>query len=85
MIEAIAKKLAHAAEKCEININLRESYSGRGMFGMTTWAIDLDSWNDFTELAVEAAGYMLSAEKQHFLHAIRRMRSDSMGLGIVVY
>jgi hypothetical protein len=85
MIETIAKKLADTAETCQITINLRESYSGRGMFGKTTWAIDFDSWNDFTELAVETAGNMEQTERRQFLQAIKRMRSDSMGLGIVVY
>lgn len=77
---------AHIAELiCSVNgsLELRENYSGRGMYGNTTTAIVFDSHNEFLAACVEAA--LNSDDFDEFLDEISRFSYDSMGLSKIVY
>jgi hypothetical protein len=67
---------------------LRESYSGRAMYGKTTFAVTFDAKGDF-ERALVRAGYELGRQGSDDVEAVLSdldgLRTDSMGLGIIVY
>lgn len=55
-------------------LELDESYSGRGMFGKTTYAITCDDIKDFDDACIDALAKASSS-----------YRKDNMGLGYVIY
>lgn len=68
--------------------DLRDDYSGRAMYGKTTYAVTFDSRSDFERALVRAAyelGSKGSDDVEAVLNDLDNLRSDSMGLGIVVY
>lgn len=68
---------------------IRDDYSGRGMFGKSEHAVVFDNHTDFHRALVFAAfelGQDGSFEDpESFLLDLGNLRLDSMGLGIVVY
>lgn len=82
MQEKAARALASALEEhCEVTVELRDDYSGRAMYGKTTYGISGDF--GFSDVAIAWA------------HACREDEDlepedvgfgyDSMGLGIIIY
>ena len=67
---------------------LSDSYSGRAMYGETTYAVTFESKSDF-ERALVRAGYELgrkgSDDVEAVLSDLDGLRTDAMGLGIVAY
>lgn len=67
---------------------VRDDYSGRGMYGESTYAVTYDSNSDF-EAALLNAAFDLGAngadDVEGLLADMRNLRKDSMGMGIVVY
>lgn len=55
-------------------LTLDETYSGRGMFGKTTYAIICDDLIDFDNACIDALGKASSS-----------YRKDNMGKGYVIY
>ena len=74
-----AKQIFQALEDNGVIAYHREHYSGRGMYGDTTDAIVTDD-EQGSGIVYWAAGQTGIA-----LHEIERFRTDSMGLGTVVY
>ena len=67
---------------------MRDDYSGRGMYGETTYAVCFDSQSDFERALLNAAfdlGQNGADDVEGLLSDLRNLRRDSMGLGIVVY
>ncbi len=69
---------------------IRDDYSGRGMYGTQTYAVSFDSESDFRTSALSAAfalGEQAETDDDVYDHleALKLLRMDSMGLGIVVY
>ena len=83
MKENVAKALAQALEnECGIEVNLRDSYSGRCMYGKTTWAIS----GDFSTGDVACAwAYAVQYDDDLRPDMIEGLSEDSMGLGTVIY
>jgi hypothetical protein len=82
-----ADALERAAFDCGVEVQARESYSGRGMFGERTAAVTFDRWAD---LLVAAAAAALAAdddskENEDLVEELSRLRFDQMGLGHVAY
>lgn len=73
-----------------IEIETREKYSGRGMFGSSTGAIVISCKADLLRLAVLAGAAAVRDEAEglteyEVAEAFAALRSDSMGHDIVVY
>lgn len=71
-----------------IDIELREEYSGRGMFGGITSGVVVDSLSEF----ISAVGdYLSSAEAddieiiKEIGSAIKHIKTDSMGYSVIIY
>jgi hypothetical protein len=87
-----AQALAEAAEALGVEgVNVRESYSGRGMYGDTTSGVVCKSVGDLLICAAEAA-LMLAADPASgdaaadaFLEDLRDVSWDGMGLSVIVY
>jgi hypothetical protein len=66
----------------------RSDYSGRGMFGKTTYAVTCGGWSTFCQVAARAAA-MLAADGKpasDFIDSLGRLSWDSMGRdSIVIY
>jgi len=84
-----AQGIVDAAEAEGVELQVRESYSGRGMYGAETAAIVAD---DLGDLLVGIARYcgeldpcQDDAKICDVVHFCQSMRQDSMGRGIVVY
>jgi hypothetical protein len=64
---------------------MREDYSGRGMYGASTHAVVFDSFNDFLS-AVGAIMQNCDEEECNKVGtAMHKVKTDSMGTGIVIY
>lgn len=66
----------------------RDDYSGRGMYGESTFAVCYDDTGDFESALLNAAfdlGKNGDGDVEEVLHEMKNLRKDSMGMGIVVY
>lgn len=69
---------------CEFGGEVREGYSGRGMYGKTTTGIVFDSEGDF----FEAIGEVMECDiedREEVAKAMRNLKTDSMGTGVIYY
>jgi hypothetical protein len=67
---------------------IRDAYSGRGMYGKSTHAVVYDSRGDFESALINAAfevGSRGSDNVEGILGELKNLGTDSMGMGIVVY
>lgn len=62
-----------------------EDYSGRGMFGSKTDAVTFDSEREFMNAIAEVMVSDDEDERELVAEAIRNIRSDSLGLGVIYY
>jgi hypothetical protein len=74
----------------ENNGEIRDNYSGRCMYGAQTFAVVYDDGSQFQEAILDAAFRLgQDADDDHDaydkLMQLREIRTDNMGLGIVVY
>jgi len=67
-----AKRIVANLKKKGVDCEVRESYSGRGMWGRTTPAVVV--FDSFNATEAEASSRVLKGSK-----------SDSLGLGVVYY
>lgn len=89
MQEVTARFIQNIVENIGEEVNFRPDYSGRGMFGKTTYAVDLD---DETLLSAALAGFILentdplTHDMEVALNEIQSgFHRDSMGRGVVIY
>ena len=74
-----------------LEIKPREEYSGKGMYDRQTCAIVCDDIGDFVAAVAQGAINLFEENPQNytgaanFIEDMRGLRTDSMGLGIVVY
>lgn len=76
----IAKRIKAA----NIGMLLEDDYSGRGMFGETTHAITT-TFPVFAWAVALAARDIPAEDFDEFLDALRSVRAESMGRGVVFY
>jgi len=80
--------LLEAGSAIGIDMEPRDDYSGRGMYGRTTSAIVVESLSDFLGAAVQA-GVILGETRDpyaaEFIGDVQRARTDSMGRRTVLY
>ena len=58
------------------------SYSGRCMYGRTCLGVDCDGLED---LLIAVASGVNDDNREDVVYALRGLRSDSMGMGVIVY
>lgn len=101
MKEAAAKMLFEAASDADLEVEIREDYSGRGMYGKTTFAVVVDDVMDLLAATIKYAaevgydvGYAVAIEEatkgslgddKFEAPDFRNLRTDSMGMRVVVY
>lgn len=68
---------------------LRENYSGRGMYGNSTAAVMFDTKAEFYTALADALSDALEGEMRYdadlLLAVLRKHRFDSMGMSVIVY
>ena len=80
-----AKRLGYTGRDCDRDerVTVQKTYSGRGMYGKTTFALCIPH---ASYIAMMAAGALVKrADREEFAKEMRTLRTDSMGLGMVVY
>lgn len=86
MQKELAERLEHILFNGGYEVNLRDDYSGRCMYGKETHAISGDfSISELLSLVLEAVKHGTLTEDD--LSDIKRfgLSQDSMGLGVVIY
>lgn len=66
------------------DVNIRDNYSGRGMYGDTCFGIDFDSPRDMAKFVI-AWAYSAGERGEELPEWLPEFREDSMGRGIIVY
>lgn len=75
----------------DAGLEMREDYSGRGMMGETTAAVEADSFTDVLRAAVDVAGDVVKSPDCYefnyddFYKAMKKLRYDQMGRGLIFY
>lgn len=69
----------------EFGGELWEEYSGRGMYGSTTAAIEFDSESDFYAALGEVMECDMEDREEVAKYLRGRVNIDNMGRGIIVY
>lgn len=93
MDKELAETLVQVLEDEGIEASLRESYSGRGMYGETTAGVALDGdAGDILRAVINNATCFIKEEEEpvEFFDlserfSIGNLRQDSMGMGMIVY
>ena len=82
-------KVAQLIVEAGGDVELREDYSGRCMYGEKTCAVVCSSFSEFVAAVAAAAGGLDPAHEDEVIEdivlACQSLRHDQMGLGIVVY
>lgn len=81
MKEKVARALYDALENEGVTVELRDDYSGRGMYGKTTFGLS----GDFGFCDVAVAWATACQEDEELRPSELGFTSDSMGMGIVIY
>lgn len=84
MKKELAEALFDACDNNGINADIREDYSGRGMYGKVTCGIVVDSVADVLSCLVNNADLFVG-ENGERLFADCNFRTDSMGRGTIIY
>lgn len=75
-----------AAEILEgYGLEVRKDYSGRGMFGVTTYAIVCMTEEFYSALAEGFEDSLSDEERHHLAVMLRNLSKDSMGAQVIYY
>lgn len=81
-----ADALREAADSMGLELQVRDDYSGRGMYGKTTHAVVADLNTLFQCIAYAASAVIKEDDIDDFVHEIGRTHRDSMGRSeLVIY
>ncbi len=97
MHDLIARRIVEVAEDAGIELRLQEDYSGRAMYGETTYGVvgSLSGFmqavvmatesvvDDENNMALDAGGAPISTDK--LVRAMSSIRTDSMGRSTIFY
>lgn len=81
----LAEAIIEAIECSGAEAKLRENYSGRGMYGETTCGVVTDESLVFVIGSVISAPELFAEDEGFAKFDVGVLRSDSMGLGIIIY
>lgn len=91
MKEFVAKAIANALEEEGTRVSIREDYSGRGMYGKTTFGVVAPDWAVLIRAVATAAVSIAenntddSPDPHDFAREMGKLRWDNMGYDIIVY
>lgn len=89
-----ARKIVQAGDDLGLELNIREEYSGRGMFGKKTAGVVFDSLNDLLQSVAHAAAETAIEDfeehdgdesMQDFMEGLEIKGQDNMGMSSIVY
>jgi len=80
-----ADALKEAADSMGIELQVRDDYSGRGMYGKTTHAVVGELNTIFQCIAFAASDIVDEDNLDDFTWEMGKLRRDSMGFDIVIY
>lgn len=92
MKKEIAEAILEASETIGLNLEMREDYSGRGMYGDKTHAIVGDA-DEFRQATCYAAVMITQSEDEEdsqvtvdeYIEAMAKIRTDNMGRSDLVW
>lgn len=67
------------------NGEIYEEYSGRGMFGKTTTGVKIENQEDFFNIIADILEDGDDEEREEVAKAMRKLKWDSLGLGLIFY
>ena len=86
MNQQTAKAIFDAAMSTDLEVEIRDGYSGRGMFGRKTTAIIFDELADLLVPVAQAARDIPDeAEAEAFLLDVANLRFDNLGRSQIAY
>ena len=85
MKKKTAVALRNAAEELGVDIEVDNDYSGRGMYGDTTYAVTVSGVASLATLIAVAGRSIDSASHEQFVTDMQNLRSDNMGRDYVYY
>ena len=85
MQKKTAVALRNAAEELGVDIEVDKDYSGRGMYGDTTYAVTVSGVASLASLIAVAGRSVDSASHEDFVEDMQNLRSDNMGREYVYY
>lgn len=85
MNKKTAVALRNAAEELGVDIEVDKDYSGRGMYGDTTYAVTVSGVASLASLIAVAGRSIDSASHEQFVTDMQNLRSDNMGRDYVYY
>lgn len=65
-------------------LNVRNDYSGRGMYGSETWAV-VGSYRELFEAIAETMAYGNEEDREALAEALPDLRIDNMALDYIFY
>lgn len=83
MSSSAMEQIVKAAEACGLDITAYEGYSGRGMFGETTYGVVVKNLADLLTAVCEAT--RASDDPGDFIADLIEVGSDSLGHDMIVY
>jgi hypothetical protein len=83
MTSSAMEQIVKAAEACGLDITAYEGYSGRGMFGDTTYGVVVKSVADLITAACEATRAI--DDPDGFIGDLIEVKTDSLGRDMIVY
>lgn len=84
MKKEVARAVARAARELCFDVEVHKDYSGRGMYGQTTYGLVMSSIGWTTSVA-EAAGHLRGEAHENFVNDLRNIRTDNMGFQYIYY
>ena len=80
---AIARQIIAAVDACDNPARLCENYSGRGMFGTKTTAVEVD---DLAAWMTAVSYAIIDSDDPHAIAgAMAKIRHDDLGRGLIFY
>ena len=85
MKKEVAETIKEAMEDCGFECEMK-TYSGRCMYGTETWSIQGDfSLANILSAVINRADLFVNENGESNIDYVEEFRSDSMGLGVVIY
>ena len=78
------KEVAELLEYNNYDIEVRDDYSGRGMYGQETYGV-VCSQDDYNQAVAEVMRSGTEQERELLADALLNMRTDSMGMDMIFY
>ena len=94
MKKTTAEMITTSADMLGIDVEVSSDYSGRGMYGATTYSVTLPSLTDLPAICAHAVAIQMREaddpqsgwdDVKEFIADLRNLRTDNMGRRYVAY